>query len=328
MIEVGYHDSAAVLQGLSLQSDAVATCPFDRPEWFELLEKDGLEPIVAIAKDGNYQLALPLMWDGDVIKALRTWYSFTWRPLGADGAVSLLVAIARGLRSRSHRVVLEPVPDDSGAADWIADCFQRAGWRVDCGQSDTNHYLDVGGRSFDEFWAARPGKLRTTAARRAKMVDIQILSEFQEEAWNSYEAIYAASWKPAEDRPKLLRDFARAEGKAGHLRLGIAHFEGKPVAAQFWTVENRTAYIHKLAHLEEHKRLSAGTTLTAALFKTAIDIDKCERIDFGTGNEPYKLDWMESMRPLYRIDCINPHTPRGWVALARRSASRQRAHLA
>jgi CelD/BcsL family acetyltransferase involved in cellulose biosynthesis len=68
------------------------------------------------------------------------------------------------------------------------------------------------------------------------------------------------------------------------------------VAAQFWTVDGGTAWIHKLAHLDSAKPLSAGTTLSAALFAHVIDRDRVTWVDFGTGDDPYKRDWMEQVR--------------------------------
>ena len=120
----------------------------------------------------------------------------------------------------------------------------------------------------------------------------------------------------------MLRAFAQAEGKAGRLRLGIARADGVAVAAQCWTVENSIAYIHKLAHLESHKPLSAGTTLTAALFAYVIDFDKVDLVDCGTGDQGYKADWMETVRPRFRIDCLDPAQPRSWAPLAKRMLRR------
>jgi CelD/BcsL family acetyltransferase involved in cellulose biosynthesis len=94
------------------------------------------------------------------------------------------------------------------------------------------------------------------------------------------------------------------------------------VAAQFWTVEAGTAFIHKLAHREEAKPLSAGTTLTAALFEHVIDRDKVDVVDFGTGNDPYKRDWMEDVRPRYRLDMFRPGWPGNWPIIARKGISR------
>ncbi|MXP32502.1 GNAT family N-acetyltransferase [Erythrobacter jejuensis] len=164
--------------------------------------------------------------------------------------------------------------------------------------------------------------MRTTLKRKAKKVEVELLTRFDETAWGAYEEIYAQSWKPAEETPEILRKFAREEGDAGRIRLAIARHEGRPIAAQFWTVENGVAYIHKLAHLEETRNLSAGTTLSAALFEHVIDIDNVGLVDFGTGNDSYKADWMEKVRPRFLIDCLDPRQPRSWAPLAKRFLTR------
>lgn len=308
MVAVSYHDTVNVLQAV----DASAAGPFDRPAWFALLGS----PMVALAAAGDRRAALVLTEANGRIEALRNWYSFTWRPLGAP---ALLAAIARDLRRRTHRVTLWPVPDEDGSASRLAGAFRAAGWSVAVEPCDNNHVLPVAGRSFAQYWEARPGAMRTTLKRKAKKVEVVIHDRFDPAAWAEYEAIYGESWKPEEGDPALLRAFAQAEGEAGRIRLGLAYAAGEAVAAQFWTVENGTAYIHKLAHRESAKPLSAGTTLSAALFERVIDVDKVSLVDFGTGDDPYKRDWMELDRPRYRIDCLDPRQPRAWPALAKRA---------
>ncbi len=317
MIEARYHDSVNVLQALT---GSQASAPFDRAEWFALLADTGLVPLIAIAEDEEETAALALTESDGRITPLRNWYSFTWRELAPAGPQGdrLLEAIARQLKTRGWRVTLEPVPGEDGSADRLARAFTAAGWRVSVEPCDSNHVLPVGGRSFAEYWETRPGTLRTTLKRKGKKVETQILTHFDAKAWAEYEAIYAASWKPAEDQPAMLRAFAQAEGAAGRLRLGIARAEGIAVAAQCWTVENSIAYIHKLAHLESHRNLSAGTTLSAALFAHVIDIDRVSLVDFGTGGQAYKADWMEAVRPRYRIDCLDAGQPQSWAPLAKR----------
>lgn len=321
VIEARYHDSVNVLQALS---GAGTVAPFDRAEWFALLAGTGLVPLVAMASDADDSAALALTESGGRIVPLRNWYSFTWRELAPAGPQGdrLLEAIARQLRSRGWRVTLEPVPGEDGSADRLARAFRAAGWLVALEPCDINHVLPVRGRSFAEYWETRPGPLRTTLKRKAKKVETQVLTRFDPQVWADYEAIYAASWKPAEDHPAMLRAFAEAEGAAGRLRLGIARAEGLAVAAQAWTVENGTAYIHKLAYLESHKHLSAGTTLTAELFRHVIDEDRVALVDFGTGDQSYKADWMEEVRPRFRIDCLDPARPRAWAPLAKRLIGR------
>lgn len=325
MIEVRYHDRVNVLQELFEQGSCNhPTSPFDRAQWYALIAQTGLDPFIAIASYESHTFALPLMRDAGRITPLRNWYSFTWRPLATDdkAANRLLIELARQLRAKAHRITLEPVPEEDGSATRLADAFRMAGWRVEVTECDTNHVLHVQNCTFDEYWAQRPGPLKTTLKRKGKKVETQILSHFDEAAWAEYEQIYAESWKPAEDQPAMLREFARQEGAAQRLRLGIARQNGRAVAAQCWTVENGTAYIHKLAHLESARKLSAGTSLSAALFRHAIDIDKVRLVDFGTGDQPYKADWMNALRPRFRIDCFDMAQPRAWVDLARQTARR------
>nr|WP_255551989.1 GNAT family N-acetyltransferase [Erythrobacter crassostrea] len=315
------------MQGPSLQD--VASCaasPFDRPEWFDLLKDIGFDPLVVSAHDGTGSAAIVLQATEGRASALRNWYSFTWRPLIADNALqdAKLQAIARDLRARFHRTTLDQVPDEDGSATRLARSFAAAGWRVEVTTCDTNHILFVNRRSFAEYWASRPGRLRTTLKRKAKKVSVSVLTTFDAQAWDQYERIYAASWKPAEGNPAMLKAFANQESNAGRLRLGLAFYEDEPIAAQFWTVENGIAYIHKLAHLESHKNLSAGTTLSAALFEHVIDKDGVTLVDFGTGDQPYKADWMDSIRPRYRIDCLNMRSVKGWIDLGRLALGRLR----
>lgn len=324
MMGIAYHadlnDVQCDARLAALADSPEARAPFDRLVWWRGLARDcGLAPWIAVARDGSGIAMLPLMRAPRRIEALANWYSFRWRPLlsqGADG-LGLLTALARDLAKQTGRVTLAPVPDEEGEASLLARAFRAAGWAVEWKACDINHVLEVAGRGFPAYLAGRPGPLRTTLARKAHRVDIALSCRFDPAAWDDYEAVYAASWKPAEGSPQFLRHFAQSEGAAGRLRLGLARIEGRAVAAQFWTVENGTAFIHKLAHDEAAKALSPGTALTAALIEHVIERDGVERIDFGTGDEPYKRDWMESVRPRYRLDMFRPGRPRNWPHIVR-----------
>jgi len=306
-IAVSYHDTVTKLQGLDLS----ASSPFDRLEWYALLE----QPLFAMAERSDDRVVVPLQRHANGLSSLTNWFSFTWRPIGKSQ--ELIRELACDLRSRTHRVTLSPLPDEDGTTEQLEQTFRDAGWFVLRDQCDENHVLPVAGRTFAEYWAGRPGKMRTTLKRKAKKVDVDILTHFDETAWAAYKAIYSESWKPEEERADILEAFAAAEGAAGRIRLGIARADGVPVAAQFWTVENGTAYIHKLAHIEAATPLSAGTTLSAALFEYVIDTDGVELVDFGTGSDAYKRDWMEQVRPRFRLTCLDWRQPRAWPAIAK-----------
>ena len=296
--------------------------PFDRLAWWCALHElclPGEQPLLALANEGEMRCALALMHrpGSRQLRSLANWYSFWARPVFANGGEALLPALARDLVRKARRISLAPLAPADAAR--VAEAFNAAGWTVNVQQIDVNHRVDLAGRSFADYWAERPGRLRETVRRKGAKgaVTLRIAERFDPTDWADYEAVYAQSWKPEEGSPAFLRCFAQNEGQAGTLRLGLAHIAGKPVAAQLWTVEHGTAYIHKLAHVEDAKTHSPGTLLSHALFARAIDRDRVSTIDFGTGDDAYKRDWMEHLRPLLRLDMHRPLDPRSWPHLLR-----------
>ncbi len=325
MISISYHDDLKEVQAdrvlAAMLSAPQAAAPFDRLEWWQLLaEHCDIVPLIAVARDGDSRAVLPLMRKGRQIHALANWYSFRAGPLFSAGADrgQLLGALAADLAGETPHLVLSPLADEGGEWSVLAESLREAGWLVFKEQCDINHILPVSYANYQNYLLSRPGPLRTTLKRKANKVAVTIETQFNPESWAAYEAIYAQSWKPSEGSPTFLRAFAEAEGTAGRLRLGLARADGVPVAAQFWTVEGSTAFIHKLAHTEDSKPLSPGTTLSAALFEHVIDRDKVALVDFGTGDDPYKRDWMDSVRPRYRIEAFRPMWPGNWPAIAKR----------
>jgi CelD/BcsL family acetyltransferase involved in cellulose biosynthesis len=319
---VEYHDDLNEVQGdpvlARLLNAPAAAAPFDRLAWWRALaEECGVRPLLVVARQGDDRVILPLRQEHGDLQELGNWYSFRAKPIVSPGAdaLALLSTIAREIDHRTGRLVLAKVPEDDAAL--LAEAFRAAGWFATMTPCDVNHILRVGGRSYADYLAGRPGQVRTTLKRKAAKVEVRLFDRFDEDAWDAYEAIYAQSWKPSEGSPAFLRRFALEEGAAGRMRFALALAGGKPVAAQFWTVEACTAFIHKLAHTEEAKPLSPGTTLSAALFERVIDGDKVAMVDFGTGNDGYKRDWMEEVRTRYRIELLRPLRPENWPRIAK-----------
>ena len=101
------------------------------------------------------------------------------------------------------------------------------------------------------------------------------------------------------------------------MRLGFARLDGRAVATQLWTVEHGTALIHKLAHDSTQDEGSPGTLLSHAMFAHAIDQDRVATIDYGTGDNDYKREWMDERIPLHQIDLFNPRRASSWIPAAR-----------
>jgi hypothetical protein len=301
-------------------------CLYSRLSWFRLLARHcppaGQLKVARAEQDGR-RAWLFLANGGDCADAYAAWYSLRAGLIGDPG---LAPDIARALgHCGLARLSLSPVAD---AAAMLAP-LRQAGWLSSIAPATGNWAAHTEGLSFDQYWASRPGRLRSTAQRKAKAagLDIEIHDRFCPEAWRAYEEVYRSSWKPEEGSFPFLRALAEQEGAAGTLRLGVARKHGRPVAVQLWTVEGGEATIHKLAYAEEAKPLSPGTVLGMAMFRRAIDEDRVRLIDYGTGDDAYKRDWMDERRQLWRLTAFNGRRLRGLAGAARAQASKLVAHV-
>lgn len=308
-----------------LDDDARAS-PFDRLDWFERLHESAFpgKPLILQAWQGSATAWLFLAeCDNAPISGIANWYSFAFRPQFHGTAsraqrIALLAAIGRDLRDRASHARFHPIVDDDEVdAALIIAAFRQAGWRATPRIMAMKRLLRLApGTRFENYWADRPGKLRSTLKRKAQRhpLDIAIHRDMDDARWAALEEVFGASWKPEGDDFRFLRAFAEAEAQAGRLRLGIARIGNDPAAVELWTVENDTAYIHKLAFAERFADASPGTQLSHAMFRHAIDEDGATLIDFGTGDNDYKAQWMPQTVPMRQIDVFDLRRPASWRA--------------
>ena len=297
---------------------------FDRLDWFRLVH-DFTPPegrLLALrARNGKTNAWLFLGTERGSARAYSNWYCLRFGPVvDGEDAAAALDGLAGGLRRGGiAQLHLSPISKD----DPLEPALKRQGWMTRRTESSVSWRIRVSGMSFEDYWAARPSKLRNTAKRRAKSagLELRVFDRFDPASWGDYEIVYENSWKPAEGSPELMRRLAEAEGEAGTLRLGLAYRDGAPVAAQLWTVEHGTATIHKLAYREDSKHYSPGTVLSVEMFRRAIDEDRVDVIDFGIGNDAYKADWMDEAEPLYALTAYDMRRVKGLVAAGRAAAS-------
>lgn len=302
---------------------------FDRIDWFEALYDHCFAKVPARilqAVEGPAEAWLFLLAPTDRrASALANWYSFSWAPvfLGDPDAPTrrrLVEVLAQHLFRTATQVDFYPVTE---AVDLLLDAFRRCGWFAVRRPMGGRHLLDVDGRDFDTYWAGRPGRLRNQVHRKARAgrFSIEITDRINDALWRDYIAVHASSWKQPEPGLSFLRHLADREAAAGTLRLGFARLNGQPVATQLWTIENGVALIHKLSHDRAFDGASPGTLLSHAMFAHAIDVDHVRTIDYGTGDNPYKAEWMDHRETLFRLDFFNPRFASTWLPAARTAIS-------
>jgi hypothetical protein len=305
-----------------------AQAGFHRRDWFDMLARHCFAQsrvLFPMAQTNTTRATLPLVEDGNALSALANYYSFSYAPiLEGDGdratTLSLLARIAADLRASHSRISVYPLVDDgAGMPDLLRAAFARAGWIALLTDQNSNYVADVAGQDFASYWKARPGALRSAVRRKGKGAHYAhfIHREMDDALWADYCAVYAASWKNAEPWPDMVRAIAEDAARRGALRLGITRHEERPVAAQLWTIEGDTACIHKIAHDSGEDTHSPGTLLSHHMFAHMIDVEEVARIDYGTGGNPYKRDWMDRARPMLRLDCFHPRSARWWLPALR-----------
>ena len=242
------------------------------------------------------------------LEGLSNFYSSIYHPISTEPlvlrAANDLAIYAATAKPGIDVVDLRPLDASSTFFFSATKALQAQGFWTDSYFCFGNWYLEVAGKTFEEYFQTRPSQLRNTARRGRKKLEAQNLqievytqnSPELEAAISNYEAIYNSSWKQPEPFPSFIPELCRMTAARGWLRLGVLSLGDKPVAAQIWFVKDGTASIFKLAYIEEYAKQTVGTVLTTELMRRAIDEDKVEIVDYLSGDDPYKKDWMTHRR--------------------------------
>jgi hypothetical protein len=255
--------------------------------------------------------------------ALSTFYTSTYSPVVCSNEPEkLFTALFQHLAriEKLAAIALSPMDIDSPHFGLVHTALARAGWQgIHNFFCSGNWIHDLGGASYQAYLAGRPSQVGNTVSRRTRQFldanrgQLRIVQggEFLEEAIAQFIAVYNSSWKREEPYPEFIPQLLRLSAKRGWLRLGIAEYDSKPVASQVWLVSEGTAYIFKLAYHEDFKQLSPGTVLTAFMMEHVIEKDRVVRIDYLSGDDDYKKNWMSVRRERHGIAAYNPRTLHG-----------------
>jgi hypothetical protein len=289
---------------------------------------DGAEACFLLCTDEESPVAIfPLqrLDRGRALQSLTNPYTCLWQPLfatGLDAAAMHRAGEAFGRFCRGWPAVqLEALAEDFPPLAPLLAGIRRHGLFISRYFHFGNWYEPVGGRSWEQYLAARPGALRETVRRKLRraqaMLEIVAAPDAVEAGIAAYEEIYARSWKVPEPFPHFNAEMMRQAAAQGALRLGLLHAHGRAVAAQIWIVFADRAMVLKLAHDEADKALSPGTVLTALMLRELIDRERVTELDFGRGDDAYKRLWVTRRRQRIGVVLTNPLRPRGLAALSR-----------
>lgn len=298
---------------------------------------DGPSPALhVLRRAGRPVAALPVavhrQRTGNSVRALGNYYTSLFSPaLAQDVQASDLAVLLRAVRT-SHAplrsLTLAPMAPESPAFALLEEGLKLAGFAAYRFFCFGNWFLPVAVTSA-QYLSTRPGEVRSTLRRMGrKFADaggqLEVCATPADAAAGipEFEEVYRRSWKRPEPYPGFIPGLARVCADRGWLRLGLARLGGRPIAAQLWVVANGKAAIYKLAYDTEHRRLSPGTLLTAALMQHVIDHDRVAEVDYLTGDDAYKRDWMSHRRERWGLVAYDPRSLGGLWGLTREVTGR------
>jgi len=297
---------------------------FSRP-WFENLVDTALKTeqsmLLACVTEGDTMLAiLPLIKQSDGHwESLSHSYSTHYTILLQDSENSqALACLASGLNLLPFKTLrLKPYDENDIKVHGLQQAMENLGISCHQGFRFYNWSYLLQGQSFEQYMAKRPGSVRNTIARKERKLEreqgyeIRLFTDQQiPQAIADYNVVYKASWKAAEVSNDIMVSLIERFAKMGWLRLAVLYIQGQPAAAQVWFVVHSKASIFRLAYDESWKQYSPGSILTKFLMLYVIDTDKVDKIDFLTGNERYKQDWMSQRNARWEMVCANTCKPR------------------
>ena len=270
------HDSANALFERG-EKDSIF---FSRP-WFEnltrALDHDQTLVLACVVAGKNVMAILPLIKSiGNNFLSLKhrytTHYSFLLAdPENDQDQQQILSCLVQGLNQLPlHSLLLEPIAKDDNRIVGLQGVMESAGYRCERFFRSYNWIYHVQGRSFKDYMADRPARLRNTISRKKRKLDREHGYEIRlftgdevPQAMSDYYAVYTASWKANEQYVGFLDGIVEGFSRPGWSRLAVLYVKGQPVAAQLWFVVRGKASIFRLAYDEAWKQYSPGSILTS-----------------------------------------------------------------
>lgn len=314
---------------------------FQTVDWFENLAVYGFVhgaqawlPCL-VDRDSGRAVVLPLAFSASAgLQSLSNYYSSLFGPVGgAWPAATAWKELALTMRRQQGGALVDLRPLDAQGQFMAAmqAALRAAGYWVDCYDCFGNWYLPVVHASFDEYAASLPAALRHSIGRGRRRLEREggfslrihsALGPDLAQAIVDFESVYAQSWKKPEPCPRFMPELMRMAAERGWLRLGIVQVQGRPIAAQLWLVKDGKANIYKLAYVQGFERFSPGSVLTAALMAHVMDVDRVREVDYLTGDDAYKRDWMTHRRVRVGLVAYDPLRVRGLAGAARHFGGR------
>ena len=300
---------------------------FTTMAWYRNLVEHSLDPeetpiLYCVSNSAGPVILLPLLARKNTLGALANFYSTVFEPSAnfsrCPGEIQhALDHLFQTLRTeRWTSIDLSPLDTQSPLFSMLHKALVSTGWGTHGYFRFGGWYLPSQSLSGQDYLMLLPKKQRHTIRRMPRKVEEQFVREeklYRDEedlqaAINAYVEIYNESWREPEKYPEFMPNLIRTAAKHGWLRLLIMRLDGEPAAAQLWFIRDSKAYIYKVAYKEKFSTYSLGSIATYRMFEISLDSETVDEIDYLSGDDDYKRNWMSERREFHGIRAYNPKT--------------------
>ncbi len=314
-------------------------------EWYKGIIKSAMKPdssplLIVIEKD-NHCIILPLQVhhsnNHKYISALSTVYSHNFAPITIFNKTSIFNAASTETPSltifanlvqegvmfaiREHQpsiIDINPIDQNSYWLEPIISAIKKSNMLTDT-YFRFGNWINPNVSAIEDYTATLPSQLKNTLKRKQNKLnrehvwEVKIHNELQnlETPYKEYKHLYRLRWKKEEGNNDFVDKIITDLAEKGDLRLGILYIDTKPVAAQIWFNSNKTASIFKLAYDEKYKQFSPGSLLTYDMIQYSITHDHITKLDFLSGDDGYKKQWMSQRDEKWGIIAFNKRSAYG-----------------
>lgn len=308
-------------------------------EWYKWLIASAMKPesiplLVLVEKD-NHSIILPLQIchsnNQKQLSALTTVYSHDFAPITIFNRTSAelpcmksfadLVQTGIAFAIKNHRpstIDINPINQNSSWLEPIISGIKNSGMITDT-YFRFGNWLNPAISTIDSYSSTLPSQLKNTLKRKQNKLnrehvwEVKIYTKLQdiESPYAEYKYLYQLRWEKEEGNNSFIDSIVADLAEKGDLRLGILYIDTKPVAAQIWFNSNKTASIFKLAYDKNYKQFSPGSLLTYDMIEYSITHDHITKLDFLSGDDNYKKQWMSQRDEKWGIIAFNKRSAYG-----------------
>jgi len=227
-----------------------------------------------------------------------------------------------------------------GPTATLVERMCQRGWQTWQGPNEICPFVSLRGHTFESYLASLGSEHRYAFRRKLKRIETRYTASFdlastetdRQESLAALFALHAQRWSTRGDvgafSTQALRDFhdelSRLALAAGWLRLWVLRLDGKPVAALYGFLRQRTFYFYQSGFDPAFTRDSVGLVLLGVAVRAAIE-EGADELDMLHGVERYKTHWANDTRELLRFELYAPgargfleREASAWIRKARR----------